>query len=186
MRVVCVAALVSVLFPAAASAQSPAPKFSIQAAAGPMIVDAGNTVALAAGFSPWSRVTFLVDVQRTQLSSRVSPSPAPNDRNPYVEFRGGTVTAVSGEVRLALFPPDRITPYALAGFGAGESRPTVNATFPDAVRNDTAFVFFGGGVQVPLGGRLSAFGDFRMMVGAEGNDSMLVMYPVRLGIALRF
>ena len=185
MRASFVALLALVVAPAAAQAQSFNPSFSVQAAAGPTVVNSGHTVAAAIGFSPWSRVTFLLDVQRTELSSRVTPYPL-NDRNPYIEFRGGTITAVSGEVRVALFAPDRITPYVLAGFGGGESRPTVNEYFPEAVRNDVGFVFFGGGVQVPVRDHLSVFGDFRMIGGAEGYDSMIVMYPVRLGMAWRF
>ena len=185
MRALFVALLVLVFAPAAAHAQSFSPSFSVQAAAGPTAVNSGHTVAAAVGFSPWSRVTFLVDVQRTEMSSRVTPYPL-NDRNPYIEFRGGTITAVSGEVRVALFPPDRITPYALAGFGGGESRPTVNATFPNAVRNDVAFAFFGAGLQVPVHRHLSVFGDFRVIGGPEGDDSMIVMYPVRFGMTWRF
>ena len=185
MRALFLALLALVLAPAAAQAQSFNPSFSVQAAAGPTVVNSGHTVAAAVGFSPWSRVTFLVDVQRTELSSRVTPAPF-NNRSPYIEFRGGTITAVSGEVRVALFPPDRITPYVLAGFGGGESRPTVNEYFPEAVRNDVGFVFFGGGVQVPVRNHLSVFGDFRVIGGPEGYDSMIVMYPVRIGMAWRF
>ena len=185
MRASFVALLALVVAPAAAQAQSFNPSFSVQAAAGPTVVNSGHTVAAAIGFSPWSRVTFLVEVQRTELSSRVTPS-AFNNRSPYIEFRGGTITAVSGEVRVALFPPDRITPYVLAGFGGGESRPTVNQHFPEAVRNDVGFVFFGGGVQVPVRNHLSVFGDFRVIGGPEGYDSMIVMYPVRIGMAWRF
>ena len=185
MRALFVALLALVFAPAAAHAQSFSPSLSVQAAAGPTVVNSGHTVSAAVGFSPWSRVTFLVDVQRTEIESRITPRPS-NSRNPYIEFRGGTVTAVSGEVRVALFPPDRITPYVLAGFGGGESRPTVNEHFPEAVRNDVGFVFFGGGVQVPLRDHLSVFGDFRMIGGAEGYDSMIVMYPVRVGMAWRF
>ena len=185
MRALFVLLLIVFSAPAAATAQPFSPSFSVQAAAGPTVVNSGHTVSAAAGFSPWSRVTFLVDVQRTQIESRITPRPT-NSRNPYIEFRGGTVTAVSGEVRVALFPPDRITPYVLAGFGRGESRPTVNEHFPEAVRNDVAFLLFGAGVQVPVRNHLSVFGDFRMLAGPEGYDSMIVMYPVRVGMALRF
>lgn len=66
MRASCVVFLVLVLLPAVASAQSVAPSVSIQAAAGPMIVDSGHQVSAAVGFSPMSRVMLLLDVQRTQ------------------------------------------------------------------------------------------------------------------------
>jgi hypothetical protein len=173
--------LVVVFVPAGASAQSFRPSFSLHAAAGPTIIDEGHTVAAAAGISPSSRVTFLVDFQRTEILPQVKRTPTS-----FSASRGGTMTAVSGEVRLALFPPRRFTPYALAGVGRGESRPTVNQDFPIPVENDTAFIFFGGGVHVPLWRRISAFGDFRMLIGGEGDDGLLVMYPVRFGMAVRF
>jgi hypothetical protein len=176
----CVAALVLILVPAVVSAQSLVPSVSIQGAAGPTIVDAGHNLSAAVGFSPVSRVTLLVDVQRTQLSSRITR----NDRG-STSFRGGTMTAVSGEVRVGLWPAHRVSPYVLAGVGAGVSRPTVNEAFPNAVTNNVRFMFFGGGVHVPLPGRLSLFGDGRMLVGAEAGET-LAMIPLRFGVAWRF
>ena len=79
--------------PGLMEAQSFDRRFSIQAAAGPTVVDAGHHVSAAIGFAPASRVTFLLDVQRTQISSRVTQSD-----NSVSKFRGGTLTAVSGEV----------------------------------------------------------------------------------------
>ena len=188
MRAFGILSLLLVLTPAAASAQAQTfrPSFSVQASAGPTVVNSGHTVAAAVGFSPWSRVTFLVDVQRTELSSRITPSSGPNNRSPYIEFRGGTITAVSGEVRVGLWPANRVTPYVLAGIGRGESRPTVNDVFPEPITNDVAFAFFGAGVHVPVGKHLGLFGDFRVAGGPEGYDSMIVMYPVRFGMAWRF
>ena len=95
------------------------------------------------------------------------------------------MTAVSGEVRVGLWPARRVTPYALAGVGAGVSRPTVNEAFPDRVTNDVRFMFFGGGVHVPLRERLSLFGDARMLIGGEAGE-LLAIVPVRVGIAWRF
>jgi hypothetical protein len=180
MRVLCVLSLSLVLLPSVASAQSLASSVSIQAAAGPTLTDTGHHVSAAIGYSPASRVTLLLDVQRTHLSSRLTP----HERG-FTAFRGGTMTAVSGEVRVALWPVQRATPYVLGGLGAGVSRPTVNATFPNAVTNDTRFMFFGGGVQVPLRERLRVFGDARMLIGAEAGE-LLAMAPVRVGLAWRF
>jgi hypothetical protein len=95
------------------------------------------------------------------------------------------MTAVSGEVRVGLWPAERVTPYALAGLGAGMSRPTVNEVYPDRVTNNVRFMFFGGGVHVPLRERLSLLGDVRLLVGAEAGET-LAMIPVRVGIAWHF
>jgi hypothetical protein len=132
------------------------------------------------GFSPISRVTLLLNVERTQLSSRIT-----HNEGGSSAFRGGTLTAVSGEMRLGLWPAQRVTPYMLAGLGAGVSQPTVNEAFPDAVTNNVRFILFGGGVHVPLRERLSLFGDARLMVGAEAGDTLAIV-PVRVGIAWHF
>ena len=187
MRIVYVLAVLVVMVPAVARAQSSGPSFSIQAAAGPTLVETGYTVSAAVGFSPWSRITFLLDVQRTQQNPRITRTDTP-EYSSVSTFRGGRMTAVSGEVRASLFPPERWTPYALAGFGGGTSKPTVNEDFPNPVTNDARFIFFGGGAQVPIGKHLSAFGDIRLLVGAEGRDAdgLLAILPVRFGMAWRF
>jgi hypothetical protein len=132
------------------------------------------------GFSPISRLTLFVNVERTQLSSRITRTERGSGA-----FRGGTLRAVSGEVRLALWPAWRVTPYVVAGLGAGVSQPTVNEAFPDRVTNDVRFTLFGGGVHVPLRGRLSLFGDARLLVGAEAGETLAIV-PLRFGIAWRF
>jgi len=180
MRAFGVVSMVLILDPAVAGAQSVTPSVSIQAAAGPTIVDPGHNVSAAVGFSPASRVTVFVEVLRTQLSSRFTSSEQGSSA-----FRGGTMTAVSGEVRVGLFPAARVNPYVLVGAGAGVSRPTVNDMFPDRVTNNARFMSFGGGVQVALQGRLSLFGDVRMLVGVEADD-LLAIVPVRVGIGWRF
>ena len=148
MRALCVLSLLSLLVPAVANAQSSGPSFSLQAAAGPTLVESGYTVSAAAGFSPWSRVTFLLDVQRTVQNPRITRIDTP-EYSSVSTFRGGTMTAVSGEARVSLFPANRLTPYLLAGFGRGTSHPTVNEDFPNPVENEARFIFFGGGVHVP-------------------------------------
>jgi hypothetical protein len=180
MRALCVVSSVFVLVPAVVGAQSLTPSVSIQAAAGPTVVDTGHHVSAAVGFSPMPRVTLLLDVQRTQLSSRSTRG----ERGSGV-FRGGTMTALSGEVRVGLWPAHRVTPYVLAGLGAGVSQPTVNEAFPDRVTNGVRFVFFGGGVHVPLRERLSLVGDARLLAGAEAGETLAIV-PVRVGIAWRF
>src|SRR5918993_1137782 len=114
MRAWSIVCLLSVLVPAGASAQSLGSSFSIQGAAGPTVVDAGHNLSAAVGFSPMPRVTLLVDVQRTHIASRIT-----RHERGGTAFRGGTLTAVSGEARLSPWPAARVAPYALAGLGAG-------------------------------------------------------------------
>jgi hypothetical protein len=66
------------------------------------------------------------------------------------------------------------------------SRPHVNQTFPDRVTNQARVLFAGGGLHVPLGERLSVFGDIRMVFGAEGLEGIVAFAPVRAGVAWRF
>lgn len=165
------------MLPRAAASQS----FVVHGAAGPTISDAGHSLAAGAGFSPTSRVTVLVDVERTHLSSRVRD----DGRGGTSAFRGGTLTMGAAEVRVTLLGRDRLTPYGLAGFGAGVSRPNVNEIFPEPRTNAVRAVFFGGGIHVPLRPRLSIFADARMIVGAEAGE-LLAIAPVRAGLAWRF
>jgi hypothetical protein len=126
-------------------------------------------------------VELLVTVERLHQPFRLTRFP-----NGFSASRGGTATYVSGEVRLALRSPDRVSPFALVGVGGGTSRPTVNATFPDPVRNDLAALYVGAGIRVPLRGGLSLLGDARAMLALEGNDGVMVVWPVRAGIAWHF
>jgi len=169
--------LLFVMFPRPAASQS----FEVHGAAGPTIIDAGHSLAAGAGFSPTSRVTVLVDVERTHLSSRERT----DGRGGTAAFRGGTLTMGAAEVRVTLLGRDRFTPYGLAGVGAGVSRPNVNEIFPVPRTNAVRAVFFGGGIHVPLRPRLSIIADARMIVGAEAGE-LLAIAPLRAGLAWRF
>lgn len=155
-------------------------RFSLEVGAGPLLKGSGHTVSAAFGFSPISRVDLVVNVQRDQM---------PFQRNTFTNglsiTRGGTLTSVSGEVRASLFAPHRVSPYGLAGIGAGVSRPTVNDTFPEPIENALRVVYLGGGLRVPLRNGLSVWGDARAMLALEG-DSLSGVWPVRAGIAWRF
>jgi hypothetical protein len=165
------------MFPRMASGQS----FVVHGSAGPTLVDTGYSLAAGAGFVPSSRVTLLLDLERTHLSTRSSS----DGRGGVSSVRGGTLTLAAAQVRVMPLGVDRIGPYGLAGFAAGVSKPNVNETFPDPVSNDVRAVFFGGGIHVPLERRLNLFVDARMMVGAEGGETLAVA-PLRAGLAWRF
>ena len=153
----------------------------VHGSAGPTLIDRGYSLAGGAGWAPWSRVTLSVNLERTHLSSRVSG----DGRGGSSTFRGGTLTLGAAELRVALFPRDRVTPYVLAGYAAGVSRPNVNRMFPVRVTNDVRAVFGGAGIQVPLRPQLSLFADARMMLGEEANE-LLAVVPLRAGLSWWF
>lgn len=179
--------LLLLLFPVVATGQSsdagrPAlDRFSLQVAAGPLLKSGGHTLSAAFGFSPISRLDVLVNIERNHL-----PFQRDTFSDSYSLTRGGTLTAVSGELRASLLPPHRVSPYGFAGIGSGESRPTVNDEFPTSVKNDLRVVYFGGGLRVPIRGGLTIFGDARLMLAMEGADGFSGVWPVRAGVAWRF
>jgi hypothetical protein len=195
MRVMAAAiAVLCVFLPHLATGQTstgaPAPRdteserrhhLSVQVAAGPTAIGGGNVLSAAFGYSPASSLDLLLNVERIGLPFRLERFP-----DGFSSTRGGTMTFVSGELRFTLLPAARVSPFALAGAGAGVSRPTVNAEFPDRVRNDLRVLFFGGGVRVPLRGGLSLLADARAMVALEGYDSVMGVWPVRAGVTWRF
>ena len=164
--------------PSAAHAQP----FSIFASGGPTLTDSGYSVAAGVGLAATSHLAFDVSVERTHLATEVSS----DGRGVTSTFRGGTMTLGSGQLRVSIFDSNRLGPYGLVGFAAGVSRPNVNETFPTPVTNDVRAVFLGGGLHAPLGDRVSAFADLRMMFGAEGVEGIVAVVPLRAGLALRF
>jgi hypothetical protein len=156
-------------------------RFSLHMGGGTLLNAGGHTVSAAFGFSPLANLDLVVNIERDQLPFRRD-----SFSDGFSVTRGGTLTLVSGEVRASLFPPDRVSPYVLAGIGAGVSRPTVNDVFPDPVENDLRAGYVGGGVRVPLRNGLSVFGDARAMLAVEGGDGIMGVLPVRAGVTWRF
>jgi len=142
---------------------------------------ATNVLSAAFGYSPVSRLDLLLNVEGTHLPFELRRYP-----DGYGITRGGRFTFASGELRLALRPPDRVSPFAVVGAGGGISRPTVNAEFPNPVTNRLRVLYFGGGVRAPLGRGFSLLADARAMLALEGSDSVLGVWPVRAGVAWRF
>jgi len=168
--------LLLVLVPATASAQS----FVVHGSAGPTMVDGGYSLAAGAGFLPSSRVTFLLDVERTHLFMRTR-----SDGRGGSTFRGGTVTLGTAEVQVSMLRRQRASPYVLGGFAAGISRPNINSPVDDPVTHSVRAMFLGGGIQVPIADRLTLFADGRVILGAEAGET-LGLVPVRAGVAWRF
>ncbi len=175
--VIAICAICTVI-PSVAGAQ----RLEVQAAAGAMVTTAGHALSAAVGYTPVPGLELLVTVERDHLPFEFERFPDGGT----AATRGGTLTFVSGEVRVGLPRAWRVSPFALLGAGGGRSRPTVNALFPDPVTNDLRVVYVGGGVRVPLGHGFSVIGDARAMLGVEGNDGIVAMVPARAGIAWRF
>ena len=70
--------------PTLASGQS----FAVQGSGGPTMTDPGHSLAAGLAFSPTSHLAFMVDVERTHLSSQIHT----DARGVTSAFRGGTVT----------------------------------------------------------------------------------------------
>lgn len=170
------AMLLSLCVPTLVTAQS----FDVHASGGPTLVDRGYSVAGGVGWSPLSHLQISVNAERTHLQMRVESTPQSSS-----VFRGGTVTVGSVEAQLSLLARTRFTPYVLAGFAAGRSRPNVNERFPQEVTNDVRAVFAGGGVLMPLRPNVALYADVRWMVGDEDNE-LLVVAPLRAGVSWRF
>jgi hypothetical protein len=147
-------------------------RLSLQVAAGPTLIGGGNVLSAAFGYSPASRLELLLNIERNHLPFHLERFNGGNSAT-----RGGTMTFVSGELRLALLPADRVSPFAVAGGGGGVSRPHVNATFPDRVRNDLRVLYLGGGVSIPLRRGFSLLGDARAILALENNDGVLAVWP---------
>ena len=157
--------------------------FVLHAAAGATAIDRGYSVAAGVGVSPTSHITVLVNLERTHLASRVRSVPPGGSS----AFRGGTLTLAAVELRIALKGRNRFGPYGLVGFAVGRSRPNVNDTFPNmnGVTNEARARFYGGGIDVPVGKRVSLFADARLMLGDEAGE-LLALVPIRVGASWRF
>lgn len=164
-------------FPVISHGQS----LEVHGSAGPALADRGYSVAAGAGWSPGSRLTLSLNIERTtHLSSVVT-----DGRGGSSAFRGGTFTLGTAELMVTLLARDRMTPYLLAGVAAGVSRPTVNGTFPQPITNNVRGVVGGAGFQVPLRPGLGVFTDVRMILG-EGAGELLPLATLRIGMRGRF
>jgi hypothetical protein len=165
------------------TAQEERDRLSVQVAAGPMVtlVGGGSVLSAAFGYSPTSRLELLVNVERNHL-----PFQSTSIAGGTSATRGGSMTFASGEVRFSFLPTTRVSPFVMAGAGRGVSRPNLNDTFPNPIENDLRVLYVGGGVRIPLRHGFSLLGDARCMLGLEGYDGVLGVWPVRVGLAWRF
>ena len=156
-------------------------ELSLHVAAGPTLIDRGNVWSAAFGYSLTSRLELLLNVERDYMSFQFERV---NGRSRAI--RGGSMRFISGELRLALRPAHRVSPFALAGVGGGVSRPTVDERSPDQGTSNVFVAYIGGGVRIPLRGSFSLVSDARMIFEADNRDDVPVVWPVRVGVAVRF
>lgn len=177
-------ATLSLAAPAVAAAQSNRPGVVIQGTAGTNINVGGDSQSVSAGLSLGEHLQILVSGERIHVPTKVSRFA----NGGQSLTRHGTATFISGEVRWAPFTFRRVSPFVLAGAGAGRSRLNVNEHFPDPVSNDARLFFVGGGVRVPVAGGLSVVADLRTVLQVEDNTdgSVFLFLPVRAGLAWRF
>lgn len=166
----------------AESANQGLKRFGVEASAGPLVNSGGgHTLSAAFSFTLLPRLDLAVNVERNHL-----PFQRETFDGGYSLTRGGTLTSISGELRVSALPQGRVSPYGFAGIGGGVSRPTVNADFPNAVENDLRVVYFGGGLRIPIGRSVNIFGDARGMMALDNSDSLMGLWPIRAGLAWRF
>jgi hypothetical protein len=179
-----VSAFLAVLIAAPAHASDEQPgshaPFSVNFGLGSHVNDGGNMQSLSLGYTGWRDVTLLVNVERDHVPTQVRTYPGGS-----AETRGGTVTSVSGEVQYAVPLAGRVSPFFLAGLGAGISRPNVTGNFADRVTNVARLGYAGGGVRVTLRPQLDLFVDGRFMLFAE-RDVLGARVPIRAGVTWRF
>jgi len=183
-RLLVALATLSLAVPAVAAGQSNRPGVVIQGTAGTNINVGGDSQSVSAGLSLGEHLEILVSGERIYVPTKVSHFA----NGGQSVTRHGTATFISGEVRWAPFTFRRVSPFVLAGAGAGTSRLNVNEHFPDPVSNNARLFFVGGGVRVPVTGGLSVVADLRTVLQVEDNDdaSVFLFAPVRAGVAWRF
>jgi len=171
-----IACLVSIGSSAPVAAQTRSTGISIEGTIGTPLRTGGHDESIALGLRLGDRVTLLASAERLYW-------PTQHDGPGYT--RGGTVSFVSGALRVTLAPRLRAAPYAIAGIGRGVSRPNVNDVFPTPVRNDATTLFFGGGIHVAATEHVGVIADLRAGFLAE-SDSLAIVLPAQIGVAWSF
>src|SRR5690606_1176097 len=92
-------------------------RFSVQAAAGPTLIDSGHTLSAAVGYSPTSWLELLLNAERAHV-----PLETTQHSGGYSITRGGTRSYISVEARFSPLPEARVSPFAMTGVGGGISR----------------------------------------------------------------
>ena len=158
------------------------PRWSLHVAAGATIPSgnggSGDVQSLSIGYSPTPSLTVLVGGGRSHM-----PPHGQEFAGGFSGEPGGTLQFVGAEVRFALRPGQRVSPYAFAGAGVGVWRR--NQAIAEPLRNTARVVFSGGGLAVALGRHFSISGDVGIQALVE-RDVPHLFLPVRAGLVWRF
>jgi hypothetical protein len=185
MRMHGVAMLLILLSASAAPAQDRAGKrqlqWSVEGTAGVQLDQTGTIQSIAFGFAPTRSLALLIGAERSRTEDEIEYYP-----DGYSSERGGLVEFISAELRYALFPNKRVSPYAVVGMGRGVERPNVNELFPHGADRTIVAIYYGAGARIPIHRRLDALADWRLIITGDDAAEMAVLGPLRAGIAFRF
>jgi hypothetical protein len=182
-RLTALVALVMVLIVGPAYAQGTGfRRFSVDLGAGSHLADGGDVESMSVGFAVSRIVTVAATAERSHIPTRLRTYPGGSSVT-----RNGTLTSISGELRLTVPVGVRWTPYGFVGGGTGESVLNVNEFFPDPITRTARLVYAGGGVRYSLSPAIALFGDAKLIlvVGREADD-VSARVPVRAGVSFRF
>jgi Outer membrane protein beta-barrel domain len=180
-RLVALFAFVVMLIGEPAHAQT-ASRFSVDLGIGSHFKDGGDVESISVGFAVSRIVELAATVERSHIPTHLRTNP-----DGFSVTRNGTLTSMSGELRLTIPAGDRWTPYGIVGTGVGESVLNVNEFFPSPITRTAYLVFAGGGVRYSLGPAVALFGDAKLiLVSGREADDLSARLPVRAGVSFRF
>ena len=99
-------------------------RFSVDLGLGSHFKDGGDVESISVGFAVSRIVALAATVERSHIPTNLRTSP-----DGHSVTRNGTLTSISGELRLSIPAGDRWTPYGIVGTGVGESVLNVNESF---------------------------------------------------------
>jgi hypothetical protein len=157
-------------------------RFSVDLGLGSHVKDGGDVESISVGFAVSRIVALAATVERSHIPTKLSTY-----TDGYSVTRNGTLTSMSGELRLTIPAGVRWTPYGIVGGGVGESVLNVNEFFPNPIARTADLVYAGGGVRYSLGPAAALFGDAKLiLVFGRDADDLSARLPVRAGVAFRF
>jgi hypothetical protein len=168
--------------PALAQGAGTLRRVSVDLGLGSHYLDGGDVASVSVAFAVSRIVALAATVERSHVPTTLSTFP-----DGYSVTRNGTLTSVSGELRVTIPAGRRWTPYGMLGRGVGESVLNVNEFFPNPITTTADLLYAGGGVRSALGSTAALFADAKLIfvIGREVDD-LSARLPVRAGVSFRF